>query len=134
MSKRENLRLKLADAIERILGSSHDLTLPNCLRYVKPHLRSFSIRDTITISLKDWETAIEIATLRLAKPTDQPTPFVKSLSIPKTLTDWRIPMKKRLEYLLSEGILQQKEYDIRMTLLDEPLTSDGYQDRLKSLL
>jgi len=134
LSKRENLRLKLADAIERILGTSHDLTIPNCLRYVKPRLNNFSVRDTTIISLEDWETSIEIATLRLAKPIDQPTLLVKSRSIPMTLTDWRVPMQKRLDSLLSQGILQQKEYDVRRRLLEEPLTKDGYHERLKSLL
>ena len=132
MSKRENLRLRLADAIERVLGSSHELTLPNCLRYVRPHLHSFSIRDTTIISLEDWETSIELATLRLAKPTDQPTPFVKSLPIPRQSTDWKEYLLNRLNYLHSDGVIPKKEYDIRMRLLDESFTKENYFDRLKS--
>lgn len=133
MSKRQNLRLKLADAIERILGSSHELSLPNCLRYVKPHLSTFSIRDTTDISLEDWEIGIELATLRLAKPTDQPTDLLKSHTIPEESTDWREILLRRLEKLLSEGVISQTDYDIKRRLAESSITRSHYSDRLRPL-
>jgi hypothetical protein len=123
LSKRENLRLKLADAIERVLGSSHELSIPNCLRYVKPHLRSFSIGNDIDISLEDWETAIELATLRLAKPIDQPTPLLKRHPIVRPLSD----------KLLSEGVIIQEDHDHRRRLAEESFTREEYFSRLKSI-
>jgi hypothetical protein len=133
LSKRENLRLKLADAIERILGSSHELSIPNCLRYVKPHLRSFGIRDTTDISLDDWETSIELATLRIAKPTDQPTPLLKPRPIPQTFTEWRTHLLERLDTLLSRGTIIQEEYDLRRRIAEESYTKSQYSERLRTL-
>lgn len=130
MSKRRKLRERLAEAIKTILSNSHAWTVPNCRRYVRPNLSNFQVRDQTIISLQDWKAAIELATLKKARPVEQPQPLIKSHSVPTPVTDWRNHLLKRHDSLLSEGILIKEEYDLRMRVMEKSITRKDFFIRL----
>lgn len=131
MTKRKHLRLILADAIEKILGDSHELTVPNCLRYVKPNLSSFQVRKQTEISTDDWLTAIELVTMRKATPIDQPQPLIESRAKPVIVTDWKTHLQNRLDLNLKECNIPQSEYDLRIQHLEASSSREGFFRRLQ---
>ena len=126
MTKRKHLRLTLADAIVKILGNSHELSYPNCIRYVKPELSSFQVRNQTKIPFADWKTAIELVTMRQATPIDQPQPLIESRAKPELVTDWKTHLKIRLDLNLKEGNIPQSEYDLRMQHLEVSSSREGF--------
>ena len=126
--KRQNLRLKLAEAIEQVL-TGHACTIPNATRYcTRDVLASFSIRRTTEIGLDDWQTAIDIVKLRRAKPIVSDP---KRISTPSQLRDpsaWKQPYLKRIKEIYSPSL----ERDTRIKMLLEAPNKEVWGSRLRT--
>ncbi len=130
MSKRIRLRKRLAEAIKTILSHSHEWTVPNCMRYVKPNLCSFQVGSETKVNLQDWESALEIATLTKARLVEQSQSLIECHSVATPLRDWRNHLLKRHDLLLSEGLLMKEEYDLRMRVMEQSITRSDFFIRL----
>lgn len=131
--KRHNLRVKLADAIERVM-KDHRLTVPNVMRYCNAEVRSsFSIRKDTIIKLEDWETAIELVNMRKytatkieAVPPNLEREFLTPVK--RTLGEWKKPLRERIKQLIRPDT---EEYKTRMSLLESATTKNGYFAAIK---
>lgn len=129
---RSNLRLSMSKAIEQILADKHELTVPNCLRYVRPCLSSFNVRKDTEIGLDDWTEALEIAKLSLAKPpSDVQKSSVTSLRHRAEGHEWKLRVLKRLDELDLAGEMNKAEIQLRRELLNDHIVKDTYMTAVR---
>ena len=129
MVRREKLRLKLADAITRVL-QGHALTIPNAKRYCKRDvLCKFSIRRDTEITVDDWECAIEIAKLRRAKPIDCDQ---KRSSTPTTPPNHYLSWKDRVRRSIQKADISDLEKQTRLKILDSCVAYEPYRTKLRA--
>lgn len=126
--KREKLRIKLADAITRVLHG-HSLTIPNAMRYcTRDVLCKFSIRRDTEITIDDWETAIDIAQLRRAKPVDCDRKRISTPATPPSFLKW----KDRIRRSIERASISDREKETRLKILDSSDAYEPYRTKLRA--
>ena len=129
MVRREKLRLKLADAITRVL-QGHALTIPNAKRYCKRDvLCKFSIRRDTEITVDDWECAIEIAKLRRAKPIDCDQKRISTPTTPPNPLPWKVRVRNSIT---ANTTISDLEKETRLKLLDSCIAEEPYKTKLRA--
>ncbi len=122
----------MSKAIAQILSDKHELTIPNCLRYVRPCLSSFHIRKETEIGLDDWTEAIELAKIDLAKPLmDAPKSPVTKIRHRQEGHEWKLRVLKRLDELELARVISKAELELRRELLNQHEFQDPYLHAVK---